>query len=82
MSGTITMSRDRTTDPAATLVERARQHDQDAAMDLIRRCARRIAAGIEIAGVGRHEADFDDAQNQASQVEISGTFSVTFPPAE
>ncbi len=34
-------------------------------MALIRRCARRIAAGIEIAGVGRHEADFDDAQNQA-----------------
>lgn len=49
----------------ATLVELARQRDEDAVVALIRRCSRRIVAGIHIAGVGRHEADFDDAQNQA-----------------
>ena len=49
----------------ATLVELARQRDEDAVVALIRRCSRRIVAGIRIAGVGRHEAGFDDAQNQA-----------------
>lgn len=47
------------------LVDLARRQDEDAVVALIRRCTRRIVAAIEIAGVSRRHADFDDAQNQA-----------------
>lgn len=49
----------------SVLVEAARSHDEDAKLALIAHCERRIVAGIEIAGVARHDASFDDAQNLA-----------------
>ena len=47
------------------LVQRARQRDEAAVIELIRHCSSRIVAGIEIAGVPRYGSEFDDAQNQA-----------------
>lgn len=49
----------------ADLVAAARAHDEDAAMTLIEHCQRRIVAAIEIAGISRYDAHFDDAQNIA-----------------
>ena len=47
------------------LIAAARAHDEDAAMALIEHCQRRIVAAIEIAGISRYDAHFDDAQNIA-----------------
>ncbi len=65
MNGTIEMASGSPPDPGADLVGLARGGDADAVVALIRRCSARIAAGIEIAGVARHDADHDDAHNQA-----------------
>ena len=49
----------------AGMLAQARRQDEDAVVSLIERCASRIVAAIEAAGVPRYAADFDDAQNQA-----------------
>ena len=49
----------------ASLIELARRQNEEAVMSLIERCASRIVAAIETAGVPRYDASFDDAQNQA-----------------
>lgn len=58
------MEPDKQTD-MAVMLERARRQQDDAVIALIERCQSRIVAAIEIAGVPRYDADFDDAQNQA-----------------
>lgn len=49
----------------SVLVDAARSNDEEAKLALIAHCERRIVAGIEIAGVARHDSSFDDAQNLA-----------------
>lgn len=52
-------------DDSSALVALAKQGDESALVTLIEGCAGRIVSAIEIAGVSRYSADFDDAQNQA-----------------
>ncbi len=47
------------------LVRAARAHDEDAVVELIRRCEAMIAAGLAAAGLNRYEPLYPDAQNQA-----------------
>lgn len=49
----------------SVLLDRARRQNDDAVIALIERCQARIVSAIEIAGIPRYDADFEDAQNQA-----------------
>jgi len=54
-----------TSDMTSELIPMARRQHEGAVTQLIERCAGRIVSAIEIAGVGRYQADFEDAQNAA-----------------
>ncbi len=58
------MEPNKQTEPSV-LLERAKQQQDEAVIALIERCQSRIVSAIEIAGVPRYDADFEDAQNQA-----------------
>ncbi len=47
------------------LLAAAKRQDEGAVIALIERCQRQIVMAIEIAGVSRYSADYDDAQNLA-----------------
>lgn len=49
----------------AALVQDARQHDEDAVVELIKRCERLIAAGLAAAGLNPAEPLYGDARNMA-----------------